>query len=66
MWSAECQAAFDGLKAAFTSAPCLQQPDWSKKFVLHVDWSKKAIGAVLSQFNEEGHEYRLDFASRLL
>jgi hypothetical protein len=65
-WSVECQTAFEGLKEALTSAPCLHQPDWSRQFVLHIDWSKKAIGAVLSQFDDDGHEYPIAFASRLL
>jgi len=41
-------------------------PDWQRQFILHVDWSCKAIGAVLSQKDDEGREYPIAFASRLL
>ena len=66
VWTPECQAAFDKLKIALVSAPCLWLPDWSKPFILHVDWSKKAVGAYLSQQDDEGREYPVAFASRLM
>jgi len=66
VWTPECQAAFDKLKIALVSAPCLRLPDWSKPFILHVDWSKKAVGAYLSQQDDEGREYPVAFASRLM
>ena len=65
-WCSECQDAFDKLKLALTSAPCLRLPDWDSQFILHVDWSKKAIGAVLIQKDNCGDEYPVAFASRLL
>jgi hypothetical protein len=65
-WCTECQSAFDKLKIALTSAPCLRLPDWDRQFILHVDWSQKAIGVVLSQKDDSGCEYPVAFASRLL
>jgi transposase InsO family protein len=66
VWTAECQAAFDNIKQALVSAPCLRLPDWSRPFILHVDWSKVAVGCYLSQEDEGGAEYPVAFASRLL
>ena len=65
-WTQQCQAAFDTLKVALTSAPCLRLPEWDRPFTLHVDWSKVAIGSYLSQIDEEGVEHPIAFASRLL
>ena len=67
VWSAECQASFDALKSAVTSAPCLAYPDFSRPFILTTDWSKQAIGAVLSQWDSEYEAERpIAFASRRL
>ncbi|XP_023805590.1 uncharacterized protein LOC111946461 [Oryzias latipes] len=47
--SKEAQAAFDKLKALFTSAPILIQPDPLRQFIVEVDASDSGVGAVLSQ-----------------
>jgi hypothetical protein len=33
-------------------------------FILHIDWSALGIGAILGQFDEEGKEYVIAYASR--
>jgi RNase H-like domain found in reverse transcriptase len=48
-WTDECQEAFLALKAALQSDACLRMPDPTRPFILTTDWSKLAIGAVLSQ-----------------
>ncbi len=48
-WSPAAEAAFNTLKARFTSAPILQVPDPDWQFVVEVDASEIGVGAVLSQ-----------------
>lgn len=47
--SSEAQTAFESLKRLFTSDSVLKHPDSSLPFVLEVDASEIAVGAVLSQ-----------------
>ncbi|XP_026010656.1 uncharacterized protein LOC113013730 [Astatotilapia calliptera] len=49
LWTPEAEAAFERFKDLFTSAPVLQHPDPNKSFVLEVDTSDIAVGAILSQ-----------------
>ena len=48
-WSDDATAAFDALKAALTSAPVLQLPDFSSEFVVDCDAFGSGFGAVLHQ-----------------
>ena len=48
-WNPEAQKAFDTLKRLFTSAPILRHPNPTLPFLLEVDASEVAVGAVLSQ-----------------
>ena len=53
-WTESMQTAFDALKEALTSAPCLALPDPDGEFEVTTDASEdaKAVGAVLTQ---DGH-----------
>ena len=53
----ECKQSFDKLKAELLKQPILRLPDFSKKFILHTDASGFALGAVLSQCDDNGDEY---------
>ena len=53
-------------KNQLSAAPVLIPPDWSKPFEVHVDASNFAIGSVLSQKNDEGHDRPIYFSSRQL
>ena len=48
------QKSFDTLKHALTTAPVLAYPNFSKPFLVATDTSSTAIGAVLSQLDEDG------------
>ena len=49
VWTAECNAAFNGLKQDLTTAPVLASPDNSKPFEVVSDSCQWSIGAVLMQ-----------------
>ena len=53
VWSSNAQAAFDKLKTLFTSAPVLVHPNPELPFVVEVDASDSAVGAILSQQSGE-------------
>ena len=55
-WSAACEQAFNALKSALCSEAVLQSPDFDRPFVLQTDASDRGIGAVLSQYDDEGQE----------
>ena len=48
-WTPEAQSAFSVLKKHFTSAPILSHPDPALPYLLEVDASDVAVGAVISQ-----------------
>lgn len=49
VWGKEQQDAFESLKSAVSSAPCLAIPDPQREFIVHTDASGYATGAVLMQ-----------------
>lgn len=65
-WTPEAQQAFERIKSLLTSAPVLNNPDFSKKFYLHCDASDFGIGAVLVQLDGEGNEKPIAFMSKKL
>lgn len=67
VWSQEALVAFQTLKDALCEAPVLALPQWNLPFILTTDWSRVAVGAVLSQANPvTGDEHPNAFASRTL
>ncbi|CAM8934263.1 unnamed protein product [Rhodiola kirilowii] len=64
-FTVECQAAFDDIKAALTSAPIIQAPDWTQPFEIMCDASDYAVGAVLGQ-RKEKKPVVIHYASRTL
>ncbi|XP_029318573.1 uncharacterized protein LOC115028841 [Cottoperca gobio] len=53
-WSPVAERAFQDLKVRFSSAPILTLPDLSLPFMVEVDASDVAVGAVLSQRPADG------------
>jgi len=47
-WSPNCQKAFEKLMNALVFTPVLVILDFSKAFILDVDWSTKGVGVILS------------------
>ena len=66
LWSPECTRAFSQLKRLLTTAPVLRFPDFARQFILHCDASGTAVGAVLTQVDDEGVEHPVKFLSKAL
>ncbi|GBG87853.1 hypothetical protein CBR_g46009 [Chara braunii] len=66
IWTPECEAAFQALKEALTSAPVLARPDPTRQFALHTEWQPQAISAVLTQQGTDGREHAIEYASKTL
>ncbi|XP_053571958.1 maestro heat-like repeat-containing protein family member 1 [Bombina bombina] len=49
LWTPETEKAFNFLKQCFTTAPILRFPDANLQYILEVDASEYALGAILSQ-----------------
>ena len=64
-WIDDHDLAFNRLKEALTSAPCLAYPLPEATFILDADASKYAIGAELSQV-QNGVERTIAYASNIL
>src|SRR5260370_2618130 len=63
-WGAAEQQAFDVLKSAITSAPTLTFPSKSSPFCLECDASNFAMGAILSQQQENKLFHPIGFMSK--
>ena len=66
IWTNECQSAYKSLKGNLLAEPILRLPDFSKPFYVYTDASGTALGAVLGQKDEQGHDYVCQYASRSL
>uniref|UniRef100_A0A3Q3MQZ4 Gypsy retrotransposon integrase-like protein 1 n=1 Tax=Mastacembelus armatus TaxID=205130 RepID=A0A3Q3MQZ4_9TELE len=64
VWSAECQSAFDCVKALLCHSPVLCAPDFSKPFKLDIDASGVGAGGVLIQEDSEGINHPVCYFSR--
>ena len=56
-WNDEAEQAFEALKKLMTEAPVLKVADTDKPFKVTTDASNKAIGAVLTQDDEDGSSH---------
>ncbi|KAL6423101.1 hypothetical protein ACFW04_010532 [Cataglyphis niger] len=64
-WGEDEATAFKRLKAVLTTAPVLACPDFNRRFILQTDASTSGLGAVLTQYHEDG-ERVIAYASRTL
>ena len=65
-WTEECDISFEKLKIKLVEAPILRFPNWSTKFHVHIDASGLAIGAILTQLEDDGMAYPIFYSSRKL
>ena len=65
-WSSECAKAFQDTKQALVDSPAFVHYDATKPLQLACDASSYGVGAVLSQFDDDGMERPVAFASRSL
>lgn len=65
-WNLETEEAFTKLKEELIKLPTLYTPDLNKPFQLYTDASATAIGACLSQNNDQGKEMPIAFFSKKL
>jgi len=65
VWDQECKAAFQALKEWLMTAPILVPPRDEGKYVLDMDASDTALGAVLRQ-EQDGQLRMIGYASRAL
>ncbi|GBG63535.1 hypothetical protein CBR_g38603 [Chara braunii] len=66
IWTSECEAAFQALKEALTSAPVLTRPDPTRPFALYTDWQPQAISAMLTQHGKDRRDHVIEYASKTL
>ncbi len=63
-WSEEAHEAFNTFKEKLSEFPVMRRLDFSKVFILHIDWNALGIGAIFGQLDEEGKEYVIANASQ--
>ena len=64
LWTAECEAAFNDLKAATLDTKLLANVNYNLPIYIRSDSSQFGAGAVLFQFDELGRERPISYASR--
>ena len=65
-WSTRHHQAFVKLKHALTSAPVLAHPDPTRPYTLYTDASNLAVGGILVQKDDLGHEKVIAYLSHKL
>ena len=65
-WDKTCDAAFEAMKKALVTAPIVMAPRWDRDFTCHTDASQFAVGATLTQKDEEGKTRVIAYFSRRL
>jgi hypothetical protein len=63
-WTSEMEESFEVLKERFTTAPILTHFDPTKTCIVETDASDFALGAILSQKDEDGRLHPIAFHSQ--
>ncbi|GAB5504835.1 MAG: hypothetical protein Pyrs2KO_34900 [Pyruvatibacter sp.] len=66
VWTPGAQGAWESLRDALAAEPVMSPPRRDRPFLLHTDWSKQGIAAILSQRDDDGHERVISYAARSL
>ena len=66
VWDAESDRAFEGMKQALLSAVGLHLVDPDRRFILRIEASDYAVGAMLEQVLDDGRHVPVAFWSRVL
>ena len=66
LWGEDQKRAFVQLKDLLCTAPILAYPQFDQQFFLQTDASDIGLGAVLTQFDSNGNERAISYASRPL
>ena len=64
VWTTDCEAAFNRLKEAFTSAPILSHFDPEREIIVETDASDYVSAGVLSQYDDDGILHPVAFFSK--
>ena len=64
MWTAECQAAVETLKTAFTTAPILRHFDHDREIIVETDASDYVSAGILSHYDDDGILHPVTFFSK--
>ena len=62
-WTVECDKAFQELKLILCSSPVLASPDFTRPITLQTDASHCGVGAVLSQYDDDGLEHPVAYSA---
>ncbi len=65
-WNGVCDKAFETQKQLLCQEPILSSPNLEKPFTLQTDASERGVGAVLSQYGDDGGEHPMAYFSRKL
>lgn len=66
VWPEAADDSFNQLKKCLSSAPVLNQPDFTKPFFIQCDASIVGVGSVLFQLSDDGEEHPIAFHSKKL
>jgi hypothetical protein len=66
IWGKDQVEAFEHLKTCLMTPPILAYPNFEKPFILYTDASTFALGAILSQKDDDKKEHVIAYASRTL
>ena len=66
VWSAECQRAYEDVRAMLSFSPVLKSPCFRDPFIIYTDASGSGIGSVLMQKDNNGIERPIAYYSKKL